>query len=81
MPLHPALRAVLGWFNGRTFVRYGGRSGGVVVVLSVDAQLVPRKEPCLVEGPTPCNALLSGALTLVTSRGYRLDVSSLFPTS
>jgi len=69
----------LGWFNGRTLVRYGGRPGGVVMVLSVDVQLVSRKEPCLVEGRAPCNALLSGALTLVTSRRSRLDVPSPFP--
>ena len=62
-------------------VRYGGGSGGVVVVLSVDAQLVPRKGSCLVEGRTPCNMLISGALTLGVSRGSRLDVPSLFPAS
>jgi hypothetical protein len=60
---------VLGWFTGRTPVRYGGRSGRVVAVLSVDAQLVPRKEPGLIEGQTPCRALISRALTLVVSRG------------
>jgi len=69
VPPFPALRAVLGWFIGRTPVRCGDRSGRVVAVLSIDAQLVPRKEPCLVEGQTSCNALLSGALTLVVSRG------------
>jgi hypothetical protein len=62
-------------------VRYGGGSGGVAVVLSVDAQLAPRKGPCSVEGRTPCNVLISGALTLEVSRGSRLDVPSLFPAS
>jgi len=79
VPLHSALRAALCWFNGRMLVRYGGRSGGVVVVLPVDAQLVPRKETRSVEGRTPCNVAISGALTLNVSRGSRLDVSSLFP--
>jgi hypothetical protein len=50
-------------------VWFGGKSGGVVAVLSVDAQLVPRMELRLVEGRTSCNALMSGALTLVVSRG------------
>ena len=49
------------------------------MVLSVDAQLVPRKGTCSVEGRTPCNLLISGALTLGVSRGSRLDVPSLFP--
>jgi len=38
-------------------------------VLSVDAQPFPQKGTCLVEGQTPCNALLSKALTLDVSRG------------
>jgi len=79
--LYPALRAVSSRFTGRTRVRCGGRSGGVVTVLSVDARLVSRKEPCLVEGRTPRNALISGALTLVVSRWSWLDVPSLFPAS
>ena len=81
MPLYPALRAVLGWFTGRTPVRYSGGSGRVVVVLSVDVPLFPRKEPCLIEGQTPCNALLSKALTLDVSRGSRLGAPSLLPAS
>ena len=35
------------------------------MVLLVDTQLFPTKESCLVEGQTPCSALLSKALTLV----------------
>jgi len=38
-------------------------------VLSFDAQPFPRKETCLVEGRTLCNALLARALTLDVSRG------------
>ena len=47
----------------------GGRYIGVVVVLSFDAQPLPRKETRLVEGRTPYNALLAGALTLDVSGG------------
>jgi len=50
-------------------------------MLSVDAQLFSKKEPCLVEGQTPCSALLSKALTLDVSRGSRLDAPSLSPAS
>ena len=81
MPPFPPLRAVSGWFTGRTPIRHNGRSGGVAAVLSVDAQLFPRKESCLVEGQTPCSALLSKALTLDISRGSRLDAPSLLPAS
>jgi len=41
----------------------------VVAELSVDAQTFPKKETCLVEGRTPCNALVSRVLTLDVSRG------------
>jgi len=50
-------------------------------VLLVDAQLFPRKESCLVEGQTPCSALLSKALTLGISRRSRLDAPSLLSAS
>ena len=40
-----------------------------LVVLSVDARLVPEKGPRLVEGRAPRNRLTSGALTLGVSRG------------
>ena len=69
MPLYPAPRDVLGWFTGRTPVRYGGKSGGVVAVLPVDALTVLKKGTRLVEGQMPCNSLIPGALTLVASRG------------
>jgi len=80
MPWYPALRPVLDWFTGGTPVWYGGRSGGVVGMKSVDAQLAPMKDPCLVEGRMPYIVLISGALTLDVSRGSRLDVPSLFPS-
>ena len=79
--LYPAPRAILGWFTGCTPVRYSGRSGGVVAVLSVDAQPFPWKETCPVEGQTPCSALLSKALTLGVSRGSWLDAPSLLSAS
>ena len=75
------MRAVLGWFTGRTPVRYSGRSGGVVAVLSVDAQPFSWKGTYLVEGGTPRSALSSQALTLDVSRGFCLDVPSLLPAS
>jgi len=81
VPPYPALRAVSGWFTGRTPVRYSSRSGGVAAVLSVDAQLFPTKESCLVEGQTPCSALLSKTLTLGVLRGSRLDAPSLLSAS
>jgi len=39
----------------------------------------PRREPCSVEGRTPCIVTISGALTLYVSRRSRLDVPSSFP--
>jgi len=51
------------------------------VVLSFDAQPFPRKETRLVEGRTPCNTWLAGALTFDVSRGPRLDVLTLLPAS
>ena len=67
----PVSRSVrrLGLVHQSHAVRYGGKSGGVVAALPVDALTVLKKEPCLVEGQMPCNALISGALTLVVSRG------------
>ena len=50
-------------------------------MLLVDAQLFPRKESCLVDGQTPCSALLSKALTMGVSRGSRLDAPSLLSVS
>ena len=81
MPWYPTLCAVLDWFTSCTPVRHRGRSVGVVAVLPFDVQPFPRKETCLVEGQTPCNALLSRALTLDVSRGSWLDVPSLLPAS
>jgi len=69
MPLYPALCAVLDWFICCSPVRHGGGYVGAVVVLSFDAQPFPRKETGLVEGRTPCSALLSRTLTLDVSRG------------
>jgi len=77
---YPALCAVLDWFTGCTPVRYRGGYVGVVAELSVDAQPFRKKETCVVEGRTPCNALVSRALTLDVSRGSWLDVPSLLPT-
>ena len=79
LPRYPTLCAVLDWFIGCTLVRYRGGYVGVVAELSVDAQPFPKKETCLVEGRTPCNALVSRALTLDVSRGSWLDVPSLLP--
>ena len=81
MPLHSALRAVLDWFGGCTLIWLGGKSGGAVTAWFVDARLVSKKEPGEVEGRTPYEVSISGALTLGVSRGSRLDVPSLFPAS
>ena len=79
VPRYPAQCAVLDWFAGCTPVRYRGGHVGVVAELSVDDQPFPKKETCLVEGRTPCNALVSRALTLNVSRWSWLDVPSLLP--
>ena len=59
MPLHSALHVVLYWFSGRTLVRFGGKSGEVVAAWLVDVCPVLRKKPCLVEGQTPYDVLMS----------------------
>jgi len=81
VPLYRALRAVVDWFISCTPVRHGGWHVAVVALLSFDTRPFPRKETCLVEGRTPCSALLSWALTLDVSRGAWLDVLTLLPTS